>query len=116
MGASADGKLLLTGHPDHQLRLWDTRADGDVAASAPRRLKSHSQWVSSVSWSSANEHWALSASHDGCIKMWDVRSSIPLHTIVEIPGKALCAGWHGADTILGGGTDCQVHVKRVQKD
>jgi ribosome biogenesis protein YTM1 len=72
--------------------------------------------VSSVSWSSANEHWALSASHDGCIKMWDVRSSIPLHTIVEIPGKALCAGWHGADTILGGGTDCQVHVKRVQKD
>ena len=50
MDSSPDGNVLLTGHPDHLLRLWDTRQEG-VAASAAgtKRLKSHSEWVSAVS-------------------------------------------------------------------
>ena len=114
MDSSPDGNVLLTGHPDHLLRLWDTRQEG-VAASAAgtKRLKSHSEWVSAVSWSKSNENWVLSAAHDGRIKLWDIRSSIPLHTVVEITGKALCAGWSGGSRVLGGGTDCRVHISQI---
>ena len=37
-------------------------------------------WVSSVSWSAFSSHHVASASHDGSVKVWDVRSNIPLGT------------------------------------
>ncbi|KAJ3091204.1 WD repeat-containing protein 12 [Quaeritorhiza haematococci] len=73
--------LLATGHTDDAVRLWDPRSqDGLVVKLA---LRSHKNWVSAIRWAPAtNPYMLASASYDGSIKIWDIRSSNPLHTIV----------------------------------
>ncbi len=50
-----------------------------------------------------------SSSHDGSIKIWDIRSSIPLHTVqAHAKGsKALCLSFTDG-AIFSGGSDCVV--------
>eukprot|EP00960_Hanusia_phi_P074064 768143-Hanusia_phi.AAC.7 len=61
-----------------------------------------------VSWSPSSEHHLVSSSHDHTIKLWDFRSSIPLHTIAAHEGKALCVSWGKDGFIYSGGSDCKV--------
>jgi WD40 repeat protein len=64
-------------------------------------LPSHSSWVTDVSWSRSNAHHLLSSSHDGHVKLWDVRSTIPLHSTKpppqggtdQVDEKLLCVDW-----------------------
>ena len=50
-----------------------------------------------------------STSHDGTVKVWDIRSSVPLHTVkAHTKGtKALCLSFT-KDVIFSGGSDCIV--------
>jgi ribosome biogenesis protein YTM1 len=78
----AETNLFASGHTDKTIRLWDVRV-GETQA-LKLRLKSHQNWVTSVSW--FNSNILTSTSRDGTTKFWDIRSTIPLHT-VELPAN-----------------------------
>jgi ribosome biogenesis protein len=70
---------------------------------------SHKAWVSAIEWSKIDPYVFASASHDGSVKVWDIRSSIPLHTIKAHSkgSKALCLSFT-EKAIFSGGSDCVV--------
>ena len=111
-------KLLASAHPDHAVRLWDPRVGGggDGGAVVKLRLASHTKWVSAVAWSNHSEHVLLSGSHDSSLKIWDVRSTVPLHTIDaahEKGKKVLCVGWKSDGDFVSGGGDCKLKTFRA---
>jgi ribosome biogenesis protein len=105
--------VLATGHPDCTIRLWDIRtneAAAETSLVSDSTLKpSHKAWVSSVRWSPKNPFVLSSTSHDGTLKLWDIRSSLPLYTVRAhgVGEKSLCSV-HGDDVIYSAGTDCSI--------
>jgi ribosome biogenesis protein YTM1 len=68
--------------------------------------------VSSVRWSPTDPFVLASTSHDGTLKVWDIRSYLPLHTVNAVNNKksgekALCLAF-GDGIIYSGGSDCVV--------
>ena len=62
-----------------------------------------------VCWGSeAEEHKLVSASYDHTIKVWDIRSAVPLYTIAAHEGKVLCVTVGPSGEIVSGGTDGKV--------
>ncbi|CAB9528911.1 Ribosome biogenesis protein WDR12 [Seminavis robusta] len=120
--------IVATGHPDCNIRLWDVRVNtnsnnGDTLAVSDKTFRpSHKQWITDVQWSPHNPYHLASTSHDGTVKVWDIRSPIPLHTVRVFPKteKGLCLAYghsatetkkeEGADTVslFLGGSDCVV--------
>ena len=111
--------VCATGHPDCTIRLWDLRVNTNskhsaIVVSDNTFRPSHKAWISNVQWSRSNAFQLASTSHDGCIKLWDIRSSNPLHTIRTFPKeeKGLSMLWlppvsaGNNSTIYAGGTDC----------
>ena len=86
--------LVLTGHSDFNVRLSDPRAEGQVIKST---RKSHKGLVSSVAWKPDSDVLFASSSYDKTVKIWDVRSEIPLFTIKGGSAKLFCACWSGMD-------------------
>lgn len=58
-------------------------------------------------------HHVATASHDGTAKLWDLRTSIPLHTLESHTDKVLSAAWVGADLLATGGADCKLFTAEV---
>ncbi|MES1909249.1 MAG: hypothetical protein MHM6MM_002021 [Cercozoa sp. M6MM] len=105
---NARASLLATAHNDG-VRVWDARAHeaGDVAQVTLRH--SQSQWTSAVSWAPASqsEYLLASCSYAGDVKVWDVRTTVPLHSLKAHDDKALCLVWHSS-ALYSGGADKQL--------
>ena len=65
-------------------------------------------------WCPHQQHLLASACYDGAVRLWDVRSSIPLHELrAHEGGKALCVAWDGPDRLASGGSDAALRVHAV---
>ncbi|KAJ8571480.1 hypothetical protein ON010_g5355 [Phytophthora cinnamomi] len=117
LSVNANG-LVLTAHPDHCVRLWDPRAQQSGESIVQRTFRSHKEWVSSVAWhpdSTTNEHLFVSGGYDGTAKVWDARSTIPLHTVNAHEGKLLDLSWRNQDNVafVTGGEDKKLNFFSV---
>lgn len=104
LDVSLASTLIASGHTDHTVRLWDSR----LQQAALRMRLPHKGWVAGVRWCPNAEHLLATACYDGCVRLFDVRSSVPLHQLKVHEGKALCVAWDGADRLASGGSDAQL--------
>ncbi len=73
------------------------------------KLASHRNWVTSVTWCHQDAHRLASASLDGTVKVWDIRSTTPVHTMsMGAEDRQLCVSWE-AGCIWSGGEGGKVH-------
>lgn len=107
--------IVATGHPDCTVRLWDVRTDQSTSSLVSDSVfrPSHQAWISQVEWSVKKPYQVISASHDGLLKVWDIRAALPLHTVRSVPKEdkvlALAIGTVDDEAVLfAGGTDCQL--------
>jgi ribosome biogenesis protein YTM1 len=97
------------------VRLWDPRvAETTMAAQTlGGSTGMHTGWVSGIAWSPESAFHLFSCALDGEAKVWDVRASVPLHTLKAHDDKALCASWIDGSTMATGGADRRVVFHHV---
>jgi ribosome biogenesis protein YTM1 len=67
--------------------------------------------VVDLAWAPDSPHHLASASHDGTVKVWDSRSTVPLATLSHHKDKALCVAWLGplaSGLLASGGADAKL--------
>ena len=76
----------------------------------------HTGWVKCVAWHPTNSYSFLSASYDGSIKVWDLRSRMPLHTLSnkEDNDKILDLQWVDNKEFVTGGADSTLRFYRYR--
>ncbi|KAJ0232574.1 Ribosome biogenesis protein WDR12 [Hirschfeldia incana] len=100
--------LVVAGGSDPVLRVWDPRKPG---TSAPVfQFSSHSSWISACKWHESSWFHLLSASYDGKIMLWDLRTAWPLSIIDTHKDKVLCADWWKGDSVVSGGADSNLRI------
>ncbi|EEF36315.1 WD-repeat protein, putative [Ricinus communis] len=66
--------LIAAGGSDPVLRIWDPRKPG---TSAPvYQFSSHKSWISACKWHDKSWFHILSASYDGKVMLWDLRTAV----------------------------------------
>jgi len=105
---SLHNNLIATSHPDGRIRMWDTRLSTEnTSVQSFTNSSSTKQWISQVKWKSDSDSVFASTDYDGALRVWDLRSNVPLITNEVHNGKALCLLWHD-NVIVSGGSDCTV--------
>ena len=110
---SGGGGIVAFGGADHCVRVWDARARGEAVNT--KGYAAGDAWVSALAWrplgaGSGSDHHIASVSHDGALRLWDLRTPIPLGTVKQHSDKALAVGWWGPATIASGGADCKLQL------
>lgn len=106
MDFSSPGNIMATGHNNKTIRIWDPRSSGQEVMKLV--LRSHTGWVSSVAFSPTSPHHLISGGYDTAVKLWDIRSKVPLHSIKEHGEKVLATHWLTSDRLASGGADKKV--------
>jgi len=70
--------LILSGHEDGNIRVFDEKSKSKVAV---KLCKSHQKWISDLKFHPINQNIFASASYDGLVKIWDMRSDYPLSSV-----------------------------------
>ena len=55
-----------------------------------KAYSSHTDWILSLAWSPESAHHLVTASQDNTLKLWDIRTNVPLHTIDSHTEKVRC--------------------------
>ena len=81
---------------------------------AKQLLKSHRAVVSAIRWSPHSAFHLASCDYDGVVKVWDMRSPMPLHSLpTHAEEKALCLDWF-EQGVATGGADCKVKFQAIK--
>ncbi|CAI8594260.1 unnamed protein product [Vicia faba] len=100
--------LIAAGGSDPIIRIWDPRKPG---TSAPiLQFASHKSWVTACKWHDKSPFHLLSASYDGKVMLWDLRTAWSLSTIESHTDKVLCADWWKSDSVISGGADSKLCI------
>uniref|UniRef100_A0A1D1Z622 Ribosome biogenesis protein WDR12 homolog n=1 Tax=Anthurium amnicola TaxID=1678845 RepID=A0A1D1Z622_9ARAE len=100
--------LVAAGGSDPVLRVWDPRRPGTLAP--VYQFSSHSSWITSCKWHRRSWFHLLSASYDGKVMLWDLRTAWPLAVIDSHTDKVLCADWWKDDCVITGGVDSKLLI------
>ncbi|CAH9145400.1 unnamed protein product [Cuscuta epithymum] len=100
--------LIAAGCSDPILRIWDPRKPDSLAPIF--QFSSHSSWISACKWHDKSWHLLVSASYDGKVMLWDLRTAWPLAVIDSHKDKVLCADWWRGDSIISGGADSKLCI------
>ncbi|PWA49168.1 transducin/WD40 repeat-like superfamily protein [Artemisia annua] len=100
--------LIAGGGSDPILRVWDPRKPGTLAPSF--LFQSHTSWITACKWHTRSWFHLLSASHDGKLMLWDLRTAWPLAKIESHEDKVLAADWWNGDSVVSGGADSKLRI------
>ncbi|MQL73330.1 hypothetical protein Taro_005671 [Colocasia esculenta] len=100
--------LIAAGGSDPVLRIWDPRRPGSLAP--VYQFSSHSSWITSCKWHRRSWFHLVSASYDGKVMLWDLRTAWPLSVIDSHTDKVLCADWWKDDSLISGGADSKLFI------
>ncbi|KAL0310206.1 UNVERIFIED_CONTAM: Ribosome biogenesis protein WDR12 [Sesamum calycinum] len=81
--------LIAAGGSDPVLRIWDPRKPGTL--SPIFQFSSHNSWISSCKWHHKSWFHLVSASYDGKVMLWDLRTAWPLAVLDTHKDK--CDKW-----------------------
>lgn len=100
--------LVAAGGSDPILRVWDPRKPGSLAPSF--QLASHKSWISSCKWHDNSWYHLVSASYDGKVMLWDLRTAWPLSVIESHDDKVLSVDWWKTESVISGGADSKLCI------
>ncbi|ERN00342.1 hypothetical protein AMTR_s00104p00054580 [Amborella trichopoda] len=90
---SSDRSRVVSGSDDQSVIVWDKQT-----VQLLEELKGHNAQVSCVRMLSGER--VLTASHDGCVKMWDVRTDTCVATVGRSSSAVLCMEYDDSTGIL----------------
>ncbi|XP_050236347.1 DENN domain and WD repeat-containing protein SCD1 [Mercurialis annua] len=90
---SSDRGKVVSGSDDQSVIVWDKQTSQLL-----EELKGHNAQVSCVRMLSGER--VLTSSHDGTVKMWDVRTDACVATVGRVPSAVLCMEYDDSTGIL----------------
>ena len=118
--------VLISAHSNQKIAIWDPRTNQNISNKTMSEMtfRSHRLPITGIDVDGTagdqsnriknSDYLFITSSHDGKLKIWDIRSKSPLYTIQKHKGKVLCVGWYG-NTIVSGGSDCKLHSLKWNK-
>lgn len=107
--------LLATGSSARHINLHDPRALEGATELQTTKLLGHTNFVVSLAPCPTNPNMFASASHDGTVRVWDVRSNQSLYSIKRKSGtqtKVFGVAWDKEIGIVSGGEDKKVQINK----
>ncbi|KAH9610003.1 hypothetical protein KSS87_013976 [Heliosperma pusillum] len=103
-----NSSLVAAGASDGTLRIWDPRRPESLAP--VYQFSSHTNWISACKWHNKSWLHLASASYDGKVMVWDLRTAWPLSVIGSHDDKVLSIDWWKSDAIVSGGADSKMCI------
>lgn len=111
--------LLACGSSARHITLHDPRVDS-TSKITQQQLIGHKNFVVSLDTCPENEYILCSGSHDGTVKVWDVRSSTAMYTITRedpsvekgVNDKVFAVKWAETVGIISGGQDKKIQFNK----
>lgn len=111
----AEKNLLVTGSSARHINLSDPRTSNQ-SDQISTKLVGHTNFVVSLTACPNNSNMFASGSHDGTVKVWDVRADKSLYTITREEStnneKVFSVDWNNNIGIISGGTDKKLQINK----
>lgn len=109
--------LIASGSSARHINLHDPRTQAGATEKQISKLSGHTNFVVDLTACPTNGNMFASASHDGTVKVWDVRAEKPLYTISREAGekskdKVFGVSWDREIGIVSGGEDKKVQINK----
>lgn len=110
--------LIATGSSARHINLHDPRVSASNTNSevVNTKLVGHTNFVVGLSASPHNSNMFASSSHDGTVKVWDIRADKSLYTITREDGstksKIFDVCWDSEIGLISGGEDKRVQINK----
>lgn len=106
--------LLATGSSARHINLHDPRTLLEATELHTTKLLGHTNFVVSLAACPNNKNMFASGSHDGTVRVWDIRSNQSLYTIKRDlgEGKVFGVAWDQEIGLVSGGEDKKVQINK----
>lgn len=107
-----DANLIATGSSARHINLYDPRVEAGAAERSTVKLIGHTNFVVSLAACPTKSNMFASASHDGTVRIWDIRSEKSLHVLLRESGQGKVFGvaWDNDIGIVSGGEDKKIQI------